>query len=62
LDTYPDVSLKDARERRENARKQLADGIDPSHSRKAQKTVRQEQIANSFEMVSRGWYAKCSTN
>jgi hypothetical protein len=42
LGTYPDVSLKDARERRDNARKQLADGIDPSHSRKAQKSLRQE--------------------
>lgn len=62
MGTYPDVSLKDARERRDNARKQLADGIDPSHSRKAQKTLRQEQVANSFEMVSREWYAKYSTN
>jgi len=62
LGTYPDVSLKDARERRDNARKQLADGIDPSNARKAQKSLRQEQVANSFEAVSREWYAKYSTN
>ena len=62
LGTYPDVSLKDARERRDNARKKLADGIDPSHNRKAQKSLRQEQVANSFELVSREWYEKYSTN
>jgi integrase len=62
LGTYPDVGLKDARERRDGARKQLADGIDPSHSRKAQKSLRQEHAANSFELVSREWYEKHSTN
>ena len=35
LGTYPDVSLRQARERREEARKQLADGIDPGAQRKA---------------------------
>lgn len=62
LGTYPDVSLKDARERRDGARKQLADGIDPSHNRKAQKSLRQVQAANSFEVVSREWYEKYSPN
>ena len=62
LGTYPDVSLKDARERRDSARKQLADGIDPSHSRKAQKALLQERAANSFEAVSREWYEKYSPN
>jgi integrase len=60
LGTYPDVSLKEARERRDSARKQLADGIDPSLSRKAQKSMRQEQVANSFEAISREWYEKYS--
>lgn len=62
LGTYPDVSLKDARERRDDARKQIADGIDPSHSRKAQKAMRQIQAANSFEAVAREWYSKHSPN
>ncbi len=30
LGTYPEVTLKDARSRREEARKQLAQGVDPS--------------------------------
>ncbi|QOY95723.1 integrase arm-type DNA-binding domain-containing protein [Massilia sp. UMI-21] len=60
LGTYPDVSLKDARERRDDARKQIADGIDPSHSRKAQKTLRRVHATNSFEFVAREWYEKHS--
>ena len=39
LGVYPDVTLKDARDRRDAARKLLADGIDPSENRKAQKTA-----------------------
>lgn len=62
LGTYPDVSLKDARGRRDDARKQLADGIDPSHNRKAQKSLRQDQVSNSFELISREWYEKFSPN
>lgn len=62
LGVYPDVGLKDARERRDTARKQLADGIDPSLNRKAQKSLRQIQVANSFETVSREWYEKHAPN
>lgn len=62
LGTYPDVSLKDARDRRDTARKHLADGIDPSANRKAQKSLREGQAANSFEAVSREWYEKNSRN
>ena len=38
LGTYPDVSLKDARERRDEARKLLANGVNPSENRKIQKS------------------------
>jgi hypothetical protein len=37
LGVYPDVTLAMARKRRDEARTQLADGIDPSHKRKAEK-------------------------
>ena len=37
--TYPEISLKDARERREQARRLLANGTDPSEDRKEQKRV-----------------------
>jgi integrase len=61
LGVYPDVSLKDARQRRDDARKLLADGIDPSENRKA-KFAKSERSANSFEVVAREWFAKHSPN
>lgn len=62
LGTYPDVGLEDARERRDAARKLIADGIDPGVNRKAQKAARQERATNSFEVVAREWYEKFSGN
>ena len=61
LGVYPDVSLKDARDRRDTARKLLANGIDPSENRKAQKSAHAERAANSFEVVTREWFAKYSS-
>ena len=58
LGVYPDVSLKDARERRDAARKLLANDTDPGAARKAQKQAKTERAANSFEAVAREWYAK----
>jgi len=55
LGVYPTVSLDVARERREEARKLLADGIDPSDTKKAQKTAIQTKEVNSFEIVAREW-------
>jgi len=60
LGVYPEVGLKDARERRDAARKLLANGIDPSENRKVQRTARAESVANSFEVVAREWFAKFS--
>jgi len=58
LGVYPDVSLKDARERRDEARKLLANDIDPSEHRQAQKAAKEDRAANSFEVVAREWHAK----
>jgi len=58
LGVYPDTSLKQAREKRDTARKQIADGIDPCENKKAVKESRAESIANSFEVVAREWGAK----
>ena len=62
LGVYPDVGLKDARERRDANRKLLAAGIDLSENRKAMKSVRAERASNSFEVVTREWFAKYSPN
>jgi integrase len=58
LGTFPDVSLKQARERRDAARKLPADGIDPGHKRKAERVAGGE----TFEAVGREWFAKHSPN
>ncbi len=60
MGVYPDVSLKDAREARDEARKLIAKGIDPSELRKAEK--RSIAGANSFEAITREWFSKFSPN
>jgi integrase len=60
LGTYPEVSLLEARQRRDEARKQLSFGIDPGEVRKAQKAAKGEQAANTFEAVAREWHGKFS--
>ena len=62
LGTYPDVSLKDARERCDEARRLLANKIDPSEHRKAKRTAKAEQTANSFEAIAREWFSKHEPN
>jgi integrase len=62
LGVYPEVSLKDARERCDETRKLLADGVDPSANRKAEKASRLSAGANSFEVVAREWHASRSPN
>jgi hypothetical protein len=54
LGVYPAVGLKDARAKRDEARKHLAAGTDPSAARKAAKAAE----ADTLEVVAREWYAK----
>jgi integrase len=58
LGTYPEVSLKEARNRRDEARKLLAAGTDPSQDRKATKVAQAGRAANTFEAIAREWYEK----
>ena len=58
LGVYPGVSVAAAREKREAARKLLADGIDPSLHRQLQKGRDSIAAANSFEAVALEWLAK----
>jgi integrase len=57
---YPDVGLKDARTRRDEARKLLANDIDPGADRKAQKSAKLDLARNSFEAVACAWYERKS--
>jgi integrase len=52
IGVYPEVSLKDARDAREGARKTLAHGQDPSQVKKAAKAARSEENANTFATVA----------
>ena len=57
LDQYPEISLKQARERRDEARsKLLADGIDPGEARKEAKAAKEAEAANTFGNVAREWF------
>ena len=55
---YPQISLKKARELRDEVRQQLARGIDPAAHKKAQKNIAIEQASNSFQTISLEWFAK----
>ena len=52
---YPEVSLTEARERRDAARKLLANGADPGEVKKAQKADDKLRAENPFEIVCREW-------
>lgn len=54
---YPDVPLKLARERREEARALIAAGADPGVQRKSEKQAKAEAGSNTFEALAREWMA-----
>lgn len=58
MGVYPDVGLKEARERRDAARKLLANDIDPGENRKVQKAASVARSADSFEVMAREWFGK----
>jgi integrase len=55
MGTFPDTSLKRARERRDEARALLAEGIDPSAARQASKAAKRAEALNTVEAVARAW-------
>ncbi|MCX5812572.1 MAG: integrase arm-type DNA-binding domain-containing protein [Proteobacteria bacterium] len=57
LGTYPEISLADARVRRDEARKQIAHGIDPGALRKAMKQTETAET-ETFEVIAREWHTK----
>jgi len=57
LGKYPEISLADARQRRDEARRQVAHGIDPGALRKAQKQAATKE-KESFEVIAREWHNK----
>ena len=55
LGIYPEISLAEARDKRDEARKILKDGIDPSQAKKEKKLQHKAETENTFEIIAREW-------
>jgi integrase len=60
LGVYPEVTLNMARDKRDEARKVLANGVNPSQAKKDIKRQKLLSAANSFEALAREWHANQS--
>jgi len=58
LGVRPDVGLAEAREKRDVARKRIAEGVDPGAEKKLRKIRAQFNANNSFKSVAEEWITK----
>lgn len=58
LGVYPEVTLKEAREKLSKARKLVSEGIDPIQNKLALKNSRIEESKNTFEVIAREWHSR----
>jgi len=58
--SYPEITLLDARRRRDDARRLLANNVDPGAIRKAQKQAKVEET-ETVEVIAREWHEKFKT-
>ncbi|WP_380872307.1 hypothetical protein ACFB49_32520 [Sphingomonas sp. DBB INV C78] len=58
LGVWPDVSLAEARDKRDAARKQIADGIDPLAEKKRRRALAKLDAGNTFRSVAEEWVEK----
>lgn len=56
LGVYPEISLADARQRRDEAKRQIANNIDPSEQKKLEKIERKSAVNNAFQAVTLEWH------
>jgi hypothetical protein len=56
IGVYPDVTLADARRKRDEARKLLADSVDPGMAKQLKKRAQRLTAENSFETIAREWH------
>ncbi len=57
LGSYPEISLAEARQRREEARTLVANEVDPGEIKKAQLAAESAQ-ADTFEVIAREWHSR----
>ena len=58
LGAYPEVSLKEAREKRDAARAKLRDGIDPGEAKKLERLTQASEAAVTFRLVAEEYLAR----
>ena len=58
LGSYPELGLRDARDRRDDARKQLANGVDPAEQKRRDQRAARISAANTFKAVAEAFIAK----
>ncbi|MCY9777943.1 tyrosine-type recombinase/integrase [Proteus mirabilis] len=56
LGIYPVITLNEAREKRDNARKLVANGVDPSEARKEERNKVSGQSENTFKRITLEWF------
>jgi integrase len=56
IGSYPKITLAEAREACDRARKQISQGVDPVAARKQQRTAGQNAQANTFKKVAQAWF------
>lgn len=59
---YPEISLGEARQRRDEARKHLANGVDPGDIKKALRSATVAQADDGFEVIAREWHRKFASS
>ncbi len=57
IGVYPTIALTEAREKREEAKRFLAEGLDPSAVKQEVKQAKIKDAANTFEAIAREWHA-----
>ncbi|AOR59618.1 Arm DNA-binding domain-containing protein [Pectobacterium parmentieri] len=55
LGVYPEITLSEARQRRDEAKRQIATGTDPSEQKKVDKQLRQTLVDNTFKAIALEW-------
>ncbi len=56
LGIYPEISLSEARQRRDEAKRQVVNAIDPSEQKKVEKQARKATVENTFKAIALEWH------
>ncbi|ELY4196361.1 tyrosine-type recombinase/integrase [Cronobacter sakazakii] len=57
LGVYPDVTLADARAKRDEAKRDIAGGIDPNEAKREEKIAREANVRNTFQEIACEWHS-----